>query len=210
MDIAGPAGRLDAIWEEPPAARAAAVVCHPHPLFGGTMHTHAVHRIARAARSAGVATLRFQFRGVGLSAGRHDEGRGEQDDVRAALAWVREKRAPPLLLAGFSFGAQMSLEVASADAAGGGRAISGVLAAGLPLGGGEGARARGYPGPLASIQGERDEVASAADIASALQGSEGPRRMAAVPGASHLFTEDLGTLEREAEAAFGWLLEVAS
>jgi alpha/beta superfamily hydrolase len=206
VDIAGPAGRLDALWEEPPSARTAAVVCHPHPLFGGTMHTHAVHRIARAARGAGVATLRFQFRGVGRSEGVHDGGRGEQDDVRAAVAWVRARRAAPaLLLAGFSFGAQVSLAVASADPA-----ISGLLAAGLPLQRDEEDLARKYPGPLASIQGERDEFATAAQVAEALAGSAGPRRLSAIRGASHLFTEDLGSLEHEAGAAFGWLLEVAS
>jgi len=202
VDLAGPAGRLEALWEEPPSPRAAAVVCHPHPLHGGTMHTHAVHRIARAARAGGASTLRFQFRGVGLSAGSHDGGRGERDDVRAALAWAAARRpGEPLLLAGFSFGARMAVEVGCREPS-----VSGLLVAGLAdraSGSAAGACAR----PLASIQAERDEFQSPAEVEALLRASEHPRRTATVPGASHLFTEALDQLEREAALAFRWLLE---
>src|ERR1044072_428335 len=90
----GPAGRIEAILKEPqtPASRAA-IVCHPHPLFGGTMHNKAVYRIARALSGAGFAVLRFNFRGGGRSAGRHDEGRGEQDDLRAAINFMKGAHA---------------------------------------------------------------------------------------------------------------------
>lgn len=205
VDLDGPAGRLEALWEEPPSPRAAAVVCHPHPLHGGTMHTHAVHRLARAARAQGVSTLRFQFRGVGLSHGSHDGGRGEQGDVRAALAWVAE-RAPalPRLVGGFSFGAWMAVAVGCADPA-----VRGVLAAGLPLVKADLSPARACEKPLATLQAEADEFGSPAEVEALLAGSAAPRRLARVAGASHLFTEDLAALEREAGAAWGWLLAEA-
>ena len=88
----GPAGRLEALLETPEdAPRAVALLCHPHPLFGGTMHNKVVHRVARALRASGYAVLRFNFRGVGKSEGRHDLGVGEIDDARAGLDWLRNR-----------------------------------------------------------------------------------------------------------------------
>jgi uncharacterized protein len=108
--IDGPAGNLEAILEEPEgeAARSAALVCHPHPLYGGTMHNKVVYRIARGLRRSGGAVLRFNFRGVGRSQGSHAGGAGEIEDAAAARDWLRA-RYPllPLELAGFSFGAQV-------------------------------------------------------------------------------------------------------
>src|ERR1035438_671817 len=104
----GPAGRLEALlWTPaPPAAsRFAAVVCHPHPLFGGTMHNKVVYQAAKSLSALGLPVLRFNFRGTGLSAGAHDRGAGEVDDVRAALQLLAaEFPTSQLLLAGFSFG----------------------------------------------------------------------------------------------------------
>ena len=114
FDIAGPAGRLEAVLMHPEGApAAAAVVCHAHPLHGGMMHFKVVFRAAKALQHQGAAVLRFNFRGVGRSEGAHDHGRGEQDDVRAALAEM-ERRFPslPLVLGGFSFGSAMALRVA--------------------------------------------------------------------------------------------------
>jgi len=166
------------------------------------MHTHAVHRIARAARSRGLSTLRFQFRGVGLSAGKHDEGRGEQGDVRAALAHAGGRRpGEPLLLAGFSFGAWMAVEV-GCDHPG----VAGILAAGLAARALEIHTARPCDKPLASIQAERDEFATPGEVEALLAGPPSRRRAAVVRGASHLFTEALDALEAEAALAFGWLL----
>ncbi len=204
VDLDGPAGRLEALHEAPVVPRFAAVVCHPHPLFGGTMHNHATYRLAKAVRAQGGAALRFQFRGVGRSAGRHDAGRGERDDARAALAWLAERHpAVPRLACGFSFGAWMALEAGCADAG-----VRGVLAAGLALTLREIATdaARSCPKPLAVIQAERDEFGSPAAVEAALAGSAGPRRLTTVAGATHLFTEDLPALEREADAALAWLL----
>lgn len=105
--IPGPAGSLQAVWAPAMMPGAAvAVVCHPHPLYGGTMDNKVVTTLARTFRDAGFAVLRFNFRGTGESAGVHDEGRGEVDDLLAALEWLhREHGVRPLVLAGFSFGA---------------------------------------------------------------------------------------------------------
>ena len=114
----GPAGALEAIIEAPDSEVAArpvvAVVCHPLPTEGGTMHNKVVTMSARALRESGVTTVRFNFRGIGASEGAFDEGEGEVEDLRAVAAWVREQRPDAQLwLAGFSFGAYVSLRVAA-------------------------------------------------------------------------------------------------
>ena len=117
--IAGPAGRLEAVIEEPATGagppRLAGVVCHPHPLFGGTLNNKVVHTLARTLRAAGGATLRFNFRGVGASEGAHDDGIGETKDALAAVAWARARwPGAPLVLAGFSFGGAVAIRAADA------------------------------------------------------------------------------------------------
>jgi len=208
VDLAGPAGRLEAILEEAPDARFAAIVCHPHPLFGGTMHNHATYRLAKAVLGRGGAALRFNFRGVGRSAGTYGRGDGEADDARAALAWLAAaKPALPLLACGFSFGAWMALLAGGDDPR-----VRGLLLAGLALRGPdlerfrESSRLRDVEKPVAVVQAEMDEFGAPDEVRAALEGSRGPRRLARVPGATHLFTEDLPALVREAEAAIDWLL----
>lgn len=114
--VAGPAGRLEAILEEPESGepREAALVCHPHPLHGGTLHNKVVYRLARGLRRSGCAVLRFNFRGVNLSAGSYDEGRGEVEDARACVLELR-RRYPvlPWTLAGFSFGSRVAADLAA-------------------------------------------------------------------------------------------------
>ena len=113
--IAGPVGRLESVVEEPVVATPslAAVLCHPHPLFGGTMHNKVVHTLARTLRAEGAATLRFNFRGVGTSEGTHDGGAGELEDALAAIAWARLRWPDlPLVLGGFSFGGAVAIEAA--------------------------------------------------------------------------------------------------
>ncbi|HEY7210950.1 MAG TPA: alpha/beta fold hydrolase, partial [Bryobacteraceae bacterium] len=126
----GPAGRLEALLEEPEDGEPveAAVVCHPHPQFGGTMHNKVVYRMARGLRKTGCAVLRFNFRGVNLSQGEYADSIGETEDARAALREL-EKRYPqlPLLAAGFSFGARVALRLASSEPG-----VQRVLAAGYP------------------------------------------------------------------------------
>ena len=112
--LAGPAGNLEALLEEPEDRdpRAAALVCHPHPQHGGTMHNKVVYRIARGLRNAGYVVLRFNYRGVNLSQGSYDHGNGETDDARTALAWLRERYPDlPYSLAGFSFGSRIALRI---------------------------------------------------------------------------------------------------
>jgi uncharacterized protein len=206
VELQGPAGRLEALHEVPSSApRFAALVCHPHPLFGGTMNNHATYRLARAARAQGGATLRFNFRGVGLSSGVHDGGRGEADDARAGLAYLaRAHPELPRYACGFSFGAWMALEAGCDDPA-----VRGVLCAGLALSLREIATeaARSCPKPVAVVQAERDQFGAPAQVEAALAGAAAPRRLTSVPGCTHLFTEDLAAYEREAGAAVAWLLE---
>lgn len=208
LDLTGPAGRLEALLEEPPEPGFAAVVCHPHPQFGGTMHTHAVYRLARAIRTAGGSSLRFNYRGVGRSAGSYDQARGEAEDTRAALDWLSAARPGlPLLAVGFSFGAWMATLACGRD-----HRVHGLLLAGVALRAADldlardSADLRGVEKPVAVIQAERDAFASPAELERELAGSRGARRLEIVPGATHLFTEALDALEREAEAAVGWLL----
>src|ERR1700731_3863014 len=112
--IEGPAGKLEALLEEPADGepREACLVCHPHPLFGGTMHNKVVYRIARGMRRAGAVVLRFNFRGVGSSEGVHDQGAGEEEDARAALGFLRERYPGlPYSMAGFSFGSRVVMKL---------------------------------------------------------------------------------------------------
>jgi alpha/beta superfamily hydrolase len=173
------------------------------------MHTHAAYRLAKAVRAKGGLALRFNYRGVGRSAGRYDAGRGEADDTRAALAFLaKEKPELPRLGLGFSFGAWMIAAAAADDPE-----VRGILLAGLAL---ETADIEGPvrdPGilrriarPLALVQADRDEFARPDAARAALEGSAGPRRVTVVPNCTHLFTEDLAALQREAEASLDWLL----
>ncbi len=211
IDLRGPIGRLEALLEEVATPRFTALVCHPHPLMGGTMHTHAVHRIAKAVRLAGGVSLRFNYRGVGLSDGSYDQGRGEADDAGAALAFLAGRYPRlPRLCCGFSFGAFAALAAGPRDPG-----VEGLLLAGLPL-----APVADLPrdlGPLralrlpvAVVQAERDQFGSPGQVRSALEGSVGPRRVAVVEHATHLFTEALDDLQLEAEAAVGWLLDAGA
>ncbi len=119
----GPAGKLEGLLEEPEhqAPVEAAVVCHPHPQFGGTMHNKVVYRLARGLRKAGCVVLRFNFRGVNLSEGEYADGIGETEDARVALHDLRQRyRELPILAAGFSFGSRVALRLASEEATSGG------------------------------------------------------------------------------------------
>src|SRR5579863_8869759 len=117
--LAGPAGRLEALfWTSAEVIpKFVAVVCHPHPLYSGTMHNKVVFQAAKSLHKCGAAVLRFNFRGVGKSEGTYDHGQGEQGDVRAAIDYLAaELPGLPILVAGFSFGSSVGLRVGCGDA----------------------------------------------------------------------------------------------
>lgn len=181
--IEGPAGRLEAALRVALPDRGIAVVAHPHPLHGGTLHNPVVFHADRELNRAGWTTLRFNFRGVGASEGVHDDGRGEADDVGAALAWLRGLApAAPRVLVGFSFGSVCCIRHAAGDPG-----IAAVLAIGLPVRVydlGELTRLRS---PLAVVQAEHDEFGTPGEVERRLERAGVIGSVRTVPGTSHLF-----------------------
>jgi len=193
FDISGPAGRLECILMKPDAVPvAAAVVCHAHPRHGGVMHFKVVFRAARALQQAGVAALRFNFRGVGRSEGVHDDGRGEQDDVRAALdETARRFPGLPLVAGGFSFGSHMALRAGCGD----GR-VRALFALGFPIAMVPDTSFLGSCGqPRLFVQGELDQFGSGAQIKDLVDRLPEPRSLVVVPAADHFFTGHLDALQ---------------
>lgn len=190
--LQGPAGALDAELAMPAAPpRAVALVCHPHPLYGGEMSNKVTWALANSAVKAGAAALRFNFRGVGGSAGRHDEGRGETDDVVALAAWLAAQLPGlPLLLAGFSFGGYVSLN-ASARAA-----PRWLITVAPPL------RYFGStlpPRPAGDwllIHSRDDEVVPFADAEAVLASFQPPPELHAFDGAGHFFHGRVAELQK--------------
>lgn len=186
-------GWLEAAIKEPDEApRAAAIFCHPHPLQGGTMHTKAVYRAAQGLNDAGLVALRFNFRGVGISTGSHDEGHGEKDDLRAALDWLGARYPTlPLVVGGFSFGSMVGLSVGAEDE----RVVS-LLGLGLPVDRAEydySFLAR-VEKPVLVIQGEDDQFGSGADVAELLRPMRSYVTLVRISGADHFFVERLDEL----------------
>jgi alpha/beta superfamily hydrolase len=186
-DLHGPAGRLEAVLNTGrPDAPYAVLLCHPHPKGGGTMHNKVVYHAMKAFSSLGLPVLRFNFRSVGLSEGEFDEGRGEQDDVRAALSWLERSLGLPVLLAGFSFGSHMGLRVACGDAL-----VKGLIALGLPVH----AEGRDYTygfladcrQPKLFISGDHDQFGPRAQVEAAVANAPEPKRLVWIEGAEHFF-----------------------
>ena len=189
----GPAGRLEAIlWTSPRAAPPmAAVVCHPHPLYGGTLHNKVVFQAAKTLHSLGLPVLRFNFRGVGLSEGAHDKGRGEQDDVRAALDFLAsEFPGLPILLAGFSFGAWVGLRVGCEDAR-----VTELVGLGLPANNSNLDYLRTRTKPKLFIQGGNDQYGSRANVKALFAALPEPKRLVFVEGADHFFAGKLNEVD---------------
>lgn len=186
-------GWLEAALKVPDEApRGAAVVCHPHPIHGGTMHTKAVYRTAQGLNDAGLVALRFNFRGVGTSTGSHEDGVGEREDVRAAVDWL-EDRFPtlPIVVGGFSFGSMIGLGVGTQDA----RVVS-LLGLGLPVGKAEYdysylAKA---DKPVLVVQGEQDEFGAGPEVAEVLRPMGPHITLVRIQGADHFFTDRLDEL----------------
>jgi alpha/beta superfamily hydrolase len=205
LTIAGKAGALEAIIEipaegaQPPAAFM--VVCHPHPLHGGTMDNKVVTTLARAAHELGVPSLRFNYRGVGASAGQYDEGRGEREDVLSAVACGRQRWPDAALwLAGFSFGGSMALRASSLS--GTGRVAKLVTVAPALNKMLEATHEIAVPEcPWLLVQGDADEVIDARFNIDWAQQLASPPQLAVMPGVGHFFHGQLTTL-RAAVLAF--------
>jgi uncharacterized protein len=198
--LEGPAGRLEAmLWTVVAKdGTLAAVVCHPHPVFGGTMHNKVVYQAAKALHQEGVPVLRFNFRGAGRSEGIHDKGGGEQADVRAALDYLAEQfPGRAILLAGFSFGAWVGLRVGCQDTR-----VSALIGLGLPANDSDLSYLRVCAKPKLIIQGGNDPYGSRANVEALFGRMAEPKQMVMVEGADHFFT---GQLDQVARAIVSWL-----
>ncbi len=211
--LSGPAGRIETILWSTPEERGgarpplAAVVCHPHPLFGGTMHNKVVYQTAKTIHRFGLPVVRFNFRGVGLSEGTHDKGSGEEDDVLAVIGFLAEEfPGVPLLVAGFSFGSWVGLRAGCGDAR-----VAELIGLGLPVGDLD-SRSFSYldrcDKPKLLVSGEFDRFGPPKKLRAMVEQfpphAQENTRMAIVAGGDHFFTGHLPELDH---AIAEWLLE---
>jgi len=203
--LEGPAGRLEALLNSGAEnATHAALVCHPHPMFGGTLHNKVVFHAMKALNSFGFPVLRFNFRGTGLSQGEHDHGVGETDDVRTALDWLDREFDLPLVFAGFSFGAAVGLRAACPD-----DRVKAVIGLGVPL---NPADERGYDldflrscnKPKLLVSGSRDQFGSRAKLEELVGALSEPKKLVIIESADHFFE---GRLREMREAIEAWIKE---
>jgi alpha/beta superfamily hydrolase len=199
-EIAGPAGKLETLLDEPrreggvgadglvhhaisAGLRAAVVFAHPHPQYGGTMHTKATFQSAKALTRIGCAVLRFNFRGCGLSEGTFDEGIGERADFMAALDFMHGRYPDvPLWAAGMSFGSWIALTVGAQDPR-----VSLLLGVAAPVNKYDYSVVAASAKPKFFIHGERDEICSLHDIREFYSRASEPKELAVIDGADHLF-----------------------
>jgi alpha/beta superfamily hydrolase len=195
--VAGPAGKLEALLEEPEdqAPREAVLVCHPHPQHGGTMHNKVVYRIARGMRRAGSVVLRFNYRGVNLSEGEYADGVGEIDDARAAFDVLRSRYADlPFSLAGFSFGSRIILKLGCEPVG-----ASRLIAVGFPAAQ-EPSRELGHCAvPRIFIQSTNDQFGPRAAMETYFETLEQPKQLVWVEASDHFFA---GALDEFEEAIY--------
>ena len=209
----GPAGRLEALLNAGVAdATHAALVCHPHPLFGGTLHNKVVFHTMKALNSFGFPVLRFNFRGTGLSEGEHDQGNGEVDDVRAAFDWLEAEFHLPLVFAGFSFGSAIGLRAACPDERV--RAVIGVGTPVIPVAEAtEEARVytldflRECGKPKLFISGARDKFSPREKLEQLVAGVPEPKKVIFIEGADHFFE---GRLREMRDAIEAWVKDAIS
>ncbi len=200
--LEGPAGRLEALLWTTPAAEPPLVglVCHPHPLFGGTMHNKVVFQAAKALHGRGIPVLRFNFRGAGLSEGTHDKGHGEQGDVRAALDYLAtEFPQRPILLAGFSFGSRVGLRVGCEDTR-----VTELIGLGMPVDNMDMTFLRTCAKPKLFVHAGNDQFGSRANIEALYATLPDPKRLVFVDDVDHFFT---GKLNEMGAAIDTWLSE---
>jgi alpha/beta superfamily hydrolase len=198
--VDGPAGRLEALLEEPDDAppQAAALVCHPHPQHGGTMHNKVVYRIARGLRRAGAVVLRFNYRGVHLSEGAYAHGEGELEDAGSALDFLRQRySALPVTLAGFSFGARVALRLGC-----GGSGSRRVIAVGFPTVYQDRSYLDDCRVPRVFVQSTHDQYGPVKDLTELVSRLPEPKQLILVEAGDHFFRNGLDRLE---EAVAGLL-----
>jgi alpha/beta superfamily hydrolase len=209
----GPAGHLEALLNAgADSASHAAVVCHPHPLFGGTLHNKVVFHMMKALNSFGFPVLRFNFRGTGLSQGEHDQGNGEVEDVRAALDWLDSEYHLPLVFAGFSFGAAVGLRAACADVR-----VCAAIGVGTPVTpvAADTEEPRVYTfefmqdcvKPKLLVSGARDQFGPRAKLEALLASMPEPKKLVLIEGADHFFE---GRLRELREAMEAWVKQALS
>jgi alpha/beta superfamily hydrolase len=212
-DLTGPAGFLEAVLDQPAlrtatgAPRAAVVFAHPHPQYGGTLHTKTVYQGAKGLARIGRAVLRFNFRGVGRSAGEFDNGDGEMADFRAALDYMAAKYPQsPLWAAGFSFGAWVALETGAVDPR-----VSALVGIAPPVATSVSGMNYNFPNTLAStkpkffVQGEADDVCPIEGMWAFYGKLEEPKELVVIDAADHLFdgrTQEVGEALEELLADF--------
>jgi uncharacterized protein len=198
----GPAGRLEALFNEGrTGATHSALVCHPHPLYGGTVHNKVVYRAMKGLNEFGFPVLRFNFRGAGLSEGEHDQGRGEVDDVRTALDWLDREFHLPIIFCGFSFGAATGLRAACPDPH-----VVGLISLGTPVE----AEGRVYTyrfladctRPKLFVSGALDQFGPEENLRRVVAEAHEPKELVIVPGADHFFE---GHLPEMQHAIHDWI-----
>lgn len=200
VDVYSSAGRLEALYRELQDAAGVAVVCHPHPLGGGTLHNKVVFRAARGLEAANVATLRFNFRGTGASSGRHEEGEGEQDDVTAAIEWVKKKHPGlKLFVGGFSFGSWVASRVACERPD-----VDAIFMIGTPVNKYDFGYLRHCEKPMLFIHGTQDEHGDVGKLEKLVPHVRNAESVI-ITGADHFFTKQLEGLE---ETIRGWAEEI--
>lgn len=215
-EISGPAGRLEALLDEPAATRgvsgegllergasdgvrAAVVFGHPHPQFGGTMHTKAVYQSAKALARMGCAVLRFNFRGAGGSAGVFDDGPGETADFRAALDFMHERYPDaPLWAAGMSFGSWIGLSAGAADSR-----VSLLLGIAMPVCKYDFSAVASSPKPKFVIHGEFDEICALKDVRAFYASAAEPKELVVIDTANHLFDGKVSEVSEAVEDLVG-------
>ncbi|HEY0795048.1 MAG TPA: alpha/beta family hydrolase [Acidisarcina sp.] len=201
--LAGPAGRLEALLNAgQPTAPCAVLACHPHPLGGGTIHNKVIYNAMKTFHGYGLPVLRFNFRGTGLSEGVHDDGRGEQDDVRAALDWLDREFHLPVLFVGFSFGAYVGLQACCGDAR-----VRGLVALGVPVH----AEGRDYrydflascAQPKLFISGAEDQYGPSPALKAIIAAAAPPAELVLIPGADHFFAGKIPEMQQAIQAWLG-------
>ncbi len=200
----GPVGALEAVLQYDPQipARFSAIICHPHPLFGGTMHNKVVFRAARAALLEGMPALRFNFRGVGKSGGAFADGVGEEGDVRAALDYLsRRFSGSQIILMGFSFGSAIGLRAGEAD----GRVVA-LVGMGIAVSRQDYSFLSSSAKPKLFVQGTLDEFGPRADVQRLFDTLQPPKKIHWVEGAGHFFNGRLGEV---VSAVRSFLREIA-